>query len=42
MSYHPQPITPIPDETSRIGRAAFPVGTLAMDIRDDLADLYTD
>ncbi len=42
MSYHPQPITPIPDETSRIARAAFPVGTLAMDVRDDLADLYTD
>ncbi len=42
MSYHPQPITPVPEETSRIARAVFPTGTLAMDVRDDLADLYTD
>ena len=42
MSYRPQPITPIPDETSRVARAAFPTGTLAMDLRDDLAGLYTD
>ncbi|HSH77328.1 MAG TPA: IS1182 family transposase [Herpetosiphonaceae bacterium] len=42
MSYHPQPITPIPDETSRVARAAFPKGTLAMDLRDELAGLYTD
>ena len=42
MSYHPQPITPVPDETSRIARAVFPTGTLAMALRDDLADLYTD
>ncbi len=42
MSYHPQPITPIPDETSRVARAAFPKGTLAMDLRDALAGLYTD
>jgi len=42
MSYQPQPITPIPDETSRVAWAAFPTGTLAMDLRDALADLYTD
>lgn len=42
MSYHPQPITPVPDETSRIARAVFPTGTLAMALREDLADLYTD
>ena len=42
MSYHPQPITPVPDETSRIARAVFPAGTLAMDVRDELAALYTD
>ena len=42
MSYHPQPITPVPDETSRIARAVFPTGTLAMALRDDLAALYTD
>jgi len=42
MSYQLQPITPIPDETSRIARAVFPTGTLAMDVRDELADLYQD
>jgi transposase len=42
MSYRPQPFTPIPDETSRVARAAFPTGTLAMDLRDELAGFYTD
>src|SRR3712207_5701471 len=42
MSYHPQPIAPIPDETNHVARAAFPRGTLAMDLRDELAGLYTD
>jgi len=42
MSYRPQPITPVPEETNRVARAACPKGTLAMDLRDDLAGLYTD
>ncbi len=42
MSYQSQGSTPIPDETSRIARVVFPAGTLAMDVRDDLAALYTD
>jgi len=42
MSYQSQGSTPIPDETSRIARTVFPAGTLAMDVRDDLAVLYTD
>jgi transposase len=42
MSYQPRPVTPIPDETRRVARAAFPTGTLAMDLRDALAGLYTD
>ena len=42
MSYQPQPLTPIPDETSRVARAAFPAGTLAMQLRDEPAGLYTD
>ncbi len=41
MSYRPQPITPVPEETNRVARAAFPKGTLAMDLRDALAGLYT-
>ena len=42
MSYRPQPITSVPEETNRVARAAFPTGTLAMDLRDALAGLYTD
>ncbi len=42
MSYQSQGSTPIPDEPSRIARAVFPAGTLAMDVRDDRAALYTD
>ncbi len=42
MSYQSQAITPIPEETRRIARAVFPMGTLAMDVRDNLAELYTD
>ncbi|MDP9371351.1 MAG: transposase, partial [Chloroflexota bacterium] len=42
MSYQPQPLTPIPDETSRVAQAAFPTGNLVMQLRDELAGLYTD
>ena len=42
MSYQPRPVSPIPDETRRVAQAAFPTGTLAMDLRDALAGLYTD
>src|SRR5258708_35657817 len=32
----------IPDETARVARAAFPGGTLCLQLRDALGPLYTD
>src|SRR2546425_2537516 len=42
MSMYPQAIGSIPEETVRIARAACPKGTLAMRLRDTLAELYQD
>ena len=42
MSLHAQPLEPIPDLTSRIARASFPKGTLAMHLRDALGSIYAD
>src|SRR5437763_6072379 len=40
MSMYPQAIGSIPEETVRVARAACPKGTLAMRLRDSLAELY--
>ncbi len=42
MSLHAQPLDPIPELTSRIARASFPKGTLAMRLRDALGPIYED
>lgn len=42
MSLHPQPIDPIPDETARVARAAFPKGNPYMRMRDELGVFYQD
>src|SRR5713226_5208803 len=42
MSLHAQPLELIPDLTSRIARASFPKGTLAMHLRDALGPIYED
>jgi transposase len=42
MSLHPHAPEPIPEETARVTRAAFPHGTLCMRIRDALGTLYCD
>ena len=34
MSLHPQPVPPVPDDTARIARAAFPHGNLYLVMRD--------
>jgi hypothetical protein len=36
MSMHPQPIGPVPDDTARVARAAFPKGTTYIHVRDVL------
>lgn len=38
MSMYPQKPGGIPPETARIARAAYPKGTLAMRLRDELGD----
>ncbi len=42
MSLHAHPLEPIPELTSRIARASFPKGTLAMHLRDALGPIYQD
>jgi transposase len=42
MSLKVLPVPPIPDETARVAQAAFPNGTLCLQLRDTLGTLYTD
>jgi transposase len=42
MSIHPQPINPVPEETVRIARLAFPKGNCYLTLRDEIGTLYTD
>jgi transposase len=42
MSLHPQEIPPIPEETMRVARAAFPRGNVYMRMRDELGAIYDD
>jgi len=41
MSLHPWPIAPIPAETARVARTAFPQGNRYMTMRDVLGVIYT-
>lgn len=42
MSLEPQISYPIPEDTRRVARAAFPKGNLYMRMRDELGELYRD
>jgi len=42
MSLHPEPIGAVPAGTVRVARAAFPKGTMATRLRDELSVLYED
>jgi len=42
MSLHPHAVYQIPEETQRVARAAFPRGTLYMQIADTLGIIYQD
>jgi hypothetical protein len=42
MSLHPTPINPVPEETARVARAAFPKGNRYPEMRDVLGTIYTD
>src|ERR1700710_849662 len=42
VSLHPQEPPSVPEETSRVARAAFPKGSLCLQIADELGSIYTD
>jgi transposase len=42
MSLQPQEIPPVPEETRRVARAAFPRGNIYMRMRDELGAIYDD
>jgi transposase len=42
MSMHPQEISPVPEETARVARAANPKGNVYMRMRDELGSIYED
>jgi len=42
MSLPPHPIDPVPEQTARVARAAFPKGSLAIQVRDELGVIYAD
>jgi transposase len=42
MSLQASPMVPIPAETARVAHAAFPKGTLCLQIRDTLGPIYAD
>src|ERR671932_1334829 len=42
MSLRPELIEPVPEETARVARAAFPRGNPCLQLRDVLGSIYTD
>ena len=42
MSLQPQEIAPVPDETQRIARAAFPKGNIYVRMRDEIGTIFDD
>src|SRR5438132_2140940 len=42
MSLRPQPLAPVPDETARVARAAFPKGNPYLILRDTLGTMFQD
>jgi transposase len=42
MSLHPQPLEPVPEDTARVARAAFPRGNPYLTLRDQLGVIFQD
>jgi transposase len=42
MSLHPHIITPVPEDTARVARAAFPKGHPSLTFRDALGTIFQD
>ena len=42
MSLNPRPLQPVPAETARVARAAFPKGHGSLKLRDQLGPIFSD
>src|SRR5215510_16072643 len=42
MSLHPQPMTPVPEQTALVAHAAFPKGHPSLTLRDHLGTIFQD
>jgi transposase len=42
MSLQPQAMRPVPEETVRVARAAYPKGNVYLEVRDELGEMYHD
>ena len=42
MCLHPRSVDPVPQETARVAKAAFPKGTVYMTMRDELGVIFED
>ena len=42
MSLKPQPIDPVPEETTRVGRSVHPIGHPYLTLRDELGTIFKD
>ncbi len=42
MCLHPRCVDPVPEQTARVARAAFPKGTTYMTMRDELGTIFED
>jgi len=42
MCLHPRPVDPVPQETARVAKTAFPKGNTLMKMRDELGTIFED
>jgi transposase len=42
MSLQPEPVCPVPEETARVAKAAFPHGNIYMKMRDEIGTIFED
>src|ERR671938_25508 len=42
MCLHPYSVAPVPEQTARVAKAAFPKGTTYMTMRDELGAIFED
>ena len=42
MCLHPRSVDPVPEQTARVAKAAFPKGTIYMTMSDELGAIFED